>query len=157
MKTTNVSSWFRKFVTLMSSFMPASQQHISLNTPSGANLVSGGATFRIWAPNAKEFMSSWAMPGMMLQQPGRKTMAIYSSRILGATGVAFFPACKMAIFIDTGSSAKGLVPAKDSNATLTRGNSKYAWAIGIPAMALCVIRRDITGTTRILSRPISAI
>ena len=54
MKTTNVSSWLHKFVTLMSSFMPASQQHISLSTPSGANLVSGGATFRTWAPNAKE-------------------------------------------------------------------------------------------------------
>ena len=34
--------------------MPASQQYISLSTPSGANLVSVGATFRTWAPNAKE-------------------------------------------------------------------------------------------------------
>lgn len=34
--------------------MPASQDHIDLRTPSGANLVNGGATFRTWAPNAKE-------------------------------------------------------------------------------------------------------
>jgi 1,4-alpha-glucan branching enzyme len=34
--------------------MPASQQHVSLSTPMGANLVDGGATFRVWAPRAKE-------------------------------------------------------------------------------------------------------
>jgi 1,4-alpha-glucan branching enzyme len=34
--------------------MPASQQHITLATPMGANLVPGGATFRVWAPRAKE-------------------------------------------------------------------------------------------------------
>jgi 1,4-alpha-glucan branching enzyme len=34
--------------------MPASQQQINLGTPNGANLVSGGATFRTWAPNANE-------------------------------------------------------------------------------------------------------
>jgi 1,4-alpha-glucan branching enzyme len=32
--------------------MPASQQNIDSNTPMGANLVAGGATFRTWAPNA---------------------------------------------------------------------------------------------------------
>ena len=32
--------------------MPASQQHIRPDTPMGANLVAGGATFRTWAPNA---------------------------------------------------------------------------------------------------------
>jgi 1,4-alpha-glucan branching enzyme len=34
--------------------MPASQQHISTNTPAGANILKGGATFRVWAPRAKE-------------------------------------------------------------------------------------------------------
>jgi 1,4-alpha-glucan branching enzyme len=33
--------------------MAASQQHISPVTPMGANLVDGGATFRVWAPRAK--------------------------------------------------------------------------------------------------------
>lgn len=33
--------------------MPASQQHITPSTPMGATLVSGGATFRVWAPGAK--------------------------------------------------------------------------------------------------------
>lgn len=32
--------------------MPASQQHISAHTPMGAHLIPGGATFRVWAPNA---------------------------------------------------------------------------------------------------------
>ncbi|HEX8490452.1 MAG TPA: alpha-amylase family glycosyl hydrolase [Chthoniobacterales bacterium] len=32
--------------------MPASLEHISGNTPMGANLIDGGATFRVWAPNA---------------------------------------------------------------------------------------------------------
>ena len=32
--------------------MPASLEHISDQTPMGANLIDGGATFRVWAPNA---------------------------------------------------------------------------------------------------------
>lgn len=33
--------------------MPASLDHIGPNTPMGANLISDGATFRVWAPNAR--------------------------------------------------------------------------------------------------------
>lgn len=33
--------------------MPASLAHIHSDTPMGANLVAGGATFRVWAPKAK--------------------------------------------------------------------------------------------------------
>jgi hypothetical protein len=33
--------------------MPASQEHITDKTPMGANLVSGGATFRVFAPSAR--------------------------------------------------------------------------------------------------------
>ena len=33
--------------------LPTSQDHIDANTPMGANLVTGGATFRAWAPRAK--------------------------------------------------------------------------------------------------------
>ncbi|MBX3346947.1 MAG: alpha amylase C-terminal domain-containing protein [Nitrospira sp.] len=33
--------------------MPASLAHIHPDTPMGANLVAGGATFRVWAPQAK--------------------------------------------------------------------------------------------------------
>jgi 1,4-alpha-glucan branching enzyme len=32
--------------------MPASQLHVSANTPMGATLIGGGATFRTWAPHA---------------------------------------------------------------------------------------------------------
>lgn len=34
--------------------MAASQLHINANTPMGANLIGDGATFRVWAPNAKK-------------------------------------------------------------------------------------------------------
>ena len=33
--------------------MPTSQDHIDANTPMGANLVAGRATFRAWVPRAK--------------------------------------------------------------------------------------------------------
>ena len=32
--------------------MPASIDHITADTPMGCNLIGGGATFRVWAPNA---------------------------------------------------------------------------------------------------------
>jgi 1,4-alpha-glucan branching enzyme len=34
------------------------QEHISNDTPMGANLVANGATFRVWAPGAEQAMSS---------------------------------------------------------------------------------------------------
>jgi hypothetical protein len=34
--------------------MATSQNHISQSTPMGANLVDGGATFRVWAPSATQ-------------------------------------------------------------------------------------------------------
>src|SRR5215210_433720 len=34
--------------------MTASQLHINVNTPLGATLISDGATFRAWAPAARE-------------------------------------------------------------------------------------------------------
>jgi 1,4-alpha-glucan branching enzyme len=33
--------------------MPASQLHLTVDTPLGATLIAGGATFRCWAPNAE--------------------------------------------------------------------------------------------------------
>src|SRR5689334_14384077 len=43
--------------------MPTSQQHINSNTPLGATLISGGATFRTWAPNATEVYVAIKYPG----------------------------------------------------------------------------------------------
>src|SRR2546426_11940131 len=34
--------------------MPLSQQHVDAHTPMGANLVAGGAVFKVWAPGALE-------------------------------------------------------------------------------------------------------
>ena len=42
--------------------MPASQSNITSNTPLGANLVPGGATFRTWAPTALEVYIALEQP-----------------------------------------------------------------------------------------------
>ena len=42
--------------------MPASQQHITPDTPLGANLIAGGATFRTWAPAAREVYIAFDCP-----------------------------------------------------------------------------------------------
>ncbi len=31
------------------------QEHITGNTPMGANLIANGATFRVWAPGARRY------------------------------------------------------------------------------------------------------
>jgi 1,4-alpha-glucan branching enzyme len=43
--------------------MPASQLHITRDTPLGANLAPGGATFRAWAPSALEVYVVRGSPG----------------------------------------------------------------------------------------------
>jgi 1,4-alpha-glucan branching enzyme len=43
--------------------MPASQPNITSNTRLGANLVPGGATFRTWAPGAREVYIAVKQPG----------------------------------------------------------------------------------------------
>jgi 1,4-alpha-glucan branching enzyme len=47
--------------------MAASQQHISDSTPMGANLIAGGATFRVWAPRALHVYV--ALNGVVPYQP----------------------------------------------------------------------------------------
>src|SRR6266404_4802229 len=42
--------------------MAASQKHLNSNTPLGANLVDGGATFRTWAPLAQEVYVAFSEP-----------------------------------------------------------------------------------------------
>ena len=39
--------------------MPLSQEHITTQTPMGANLIANGATFRVWAPSAQEVWVHW--------------------------------------------------------------------------------------------------
>jgi 1,4-alpha-glucan branching enzyme len=43
--------------------MPASQDHITPDTPLGASLVAGGATFRVWAPAAQAVHVALQAPG----------------------------------------------------------------------------------------------
>jgi 1,4-alpha-glucan branching enzyme len=44
--------------------MPISQNHISSNTPMGANLFADGATFRVWAPDATAIYINGVFSGM---------------------------------------------------------------------------------------------
>lgn len=53
--------------------MPTSQLHINSNTPLGATLVSGGATFRTWAPEALEVY-------IVLNQPTRNPSAAFPKK-----------------------------------------------------------------------------
>ncbi|MFN0053810.1 MAG: alpha-amylase family glycosyl hydrolase [Planctomycetales bacterium] len=57
--------------------MPASLSHIDGRTPMGANLVAGGATFRVWAPHARsvhvigEFNNRQRTDASLLTRDGR--------------------------------------------------------------------------------------
>ena len=57
--------------------MPASLSHIDDRTPMGANLVAGGATFRVWAPHARsvhvigEFNNRERNDASLLNRDGR--------------------------------------------------------------------------------------
>src|SRR5262245_3829475 len=51
--------------------MPASQDHIGLGTPMGANLVGVGCTFRVWAPRATEVYVRWPFTNWELTDAGR--------------------------------------------------------------------------------------
>jgi 1,4-alpha-glucan branching enzyme len=42
--------------------MPVSQLNITTNTPLGANIVSGGVTFRTWAPAARQVYIALEQP-----------------------------------------------------------------------------------------------
>jgi 1,4-alpha-glucan branching enzyme len=56
--------------------MPTSFEHLDKQTPMGANLIAGGATFRVWAPNANavyvtgDFNSAMPDPSNLLNQIG---------------------------------------------------------------------------------------
>ncbi len=49
--------------------MPLPQNHVSAATPLGANLVAGGATFRVWAPRALDVHVAGSLGGVDLWAP----------------------------------------------------------------------------------------
>ena len=49
--------------------MPSSQDHINAQTPMGANLTAGGATFRVFGPSAVEVFVSGDFNGFKPQDP----------------------------------------------------------------------------------------
>ena len=71
--------------------MPASQQHINSNTPLGANLVNGGATFRTWAPTAQEVYVALNDPGTTTPIIWQKNPADLLVKDAGGYWGGFFP------------------------------------------------------------------
>ena len=53
--------------------MRVTQQHISSETPMGGNLVDGGATFRVWAPRAREVFICGDFNGWVRDDSSRLT------------------------------------------------------------------------------------
>src|SRR4051794_9265288 len=69
--------------------MTASQRHITPATPMGGTLVTDGATFRVWAPNAIEVyisgdFNNWVQDGSSLLQKNDQT-GRWTGFISGAT------------------------------------------------------------------------
>ena len=70
--------------------MPASQEHVSADTPMGANIVADGATFRVWAPTAAAVHLALHGPG---QQPDQWAPNDDNKLVRNAKGYwsGFFP------------------------------------------------------------------
>lgn len=71
--------------------MAASQQHLSSTTPLGANLVTGGVTFRTWAPLAKEVYVALNDSGTGTPATWRKNPNDMLAKDGGGFWAGFFP------------------------------------------------------------------
>ncbi|HYX23168.1 MAG TPA: alpha amylase C-terminal domain-containing protein [Thermoanaerobaculia bacterium] len=72
--------------------MPASQDHVAPDTPLGASLVAGGATFKVWAPTAEGVYLVWRAPGAPepeVRRPGEESRLVRDDA--GGTWAGFFP------------------------------------------------------------------
>ncbi len=77
--------------------MSASQEHIDLDTPMGANLTASGATFRVWAPAAESVyvcgdFNDWGRgeAGRLVRQPGTGYWAGFIPSIKDGTHYKFW-------------------------------------------------------------------
>ena len=117
------------------------QSHITPDTPLGANLVTGGATFRAWAPKATAVHLKLNIPNQAFQ-PGPTTLLGYDP----ATGLwsGFVPGVKdgdtyrFFVIGAAGSGFKrdpfarelGLQPAWPDCDCIVRGPDSYPWHDG---------------------------
>jgi 1,4-alpha-glucan branching enzyme len=74
--------------------MPASQLFIDASTPLGVNLTNGGATFRVWAPAAREVYVALRDPGRTAPSRWQKNDNDLLVKDAAGYWAAFFPAVK---------------------------------------------------------------
>jgi len=89
--------------------MAASLEHTSENTPMGANLIAGGATFRVWAPNAFKVYVIFDFTAATVTEPTDQGLLL----TMNAQGhwMGFFPQLKkgqLYMFYVVGTAGQGL-------------------------------------------------
>ena len=107
--------------------MPASLDHISPDTPMGANLIADGATFRVWAPNAQ----CRARP-RRFQRPGEGRRQPAHARTPTATGAASSRGRRTGTATCSTSIGKGSEGPK---------RDPYARELQTPFPSDCIIRK----------------
>ena len=113
--------------------MPASQQNVSTATPMGATLTAdGGATFRVWAPAAKEVYALGDFNGWT------KDKAALLVRHDGQRWAGYFPSVRDGMkykFWVSGNGSEGFkrdpyareLTATDSRDCIIRASTSYPW------------------------------
>ncbi len=95
--------------------MPASLNHITPNTPMGANLIADGATFRVWAPHAEKVYVLGDFNGKV---PGDSSLLVKDEK---GHWRGFFKGRRTATATSSSWTAQA---ARGGNATHTPGSCK---------------------------------
>jgi 1,4-alpha-glucan branching enzyme len=111
--------------------MPASQEHVTANTPMGATPVADGATFRVWAPRAAEVYL--ARGDTAAYRPAPQDALVRNPATGHWTG--FFPG------VTDGSTYRYYVVGRNGFAALKRDPRAVELQSGVPlADCDCVVR-----------------
>jgi 1,4-alpha-glucan branching enzyme len=96
--------------------MAASQTHVASTTRMGANLVGGGATFRVWAPAARAVFVNGRFAGVDRFSKDRDD-SLQLVNDGNGFWAGFLPGCKQAIatsslWLDEGHVASSAIPMR---------------------------------------------
>jgi 1,4-alpha-glucan branching enzyme len=149
--------------------MAASQQNITANTLMGANLVAGGATFRVWAANALKVYVALGFSGDPAMEPADQSLLLVKNENGHWTG--FIPGLKkgqlyMYFVVGTAGSslkrdpqARALTPDDDSlNWRCILEDADFPWhdsAFVTPAFSDMVIYQLHVGSYYVPNYPAS--